>query len=173
MQSRDLLTDGFERIAQEVHAVLDGASADVLEHRPDPESNTAAWLVWHLTRVQDDHVASVAGTEQRWTVGGWAEKFGLPFPADATGYGQSADDVAAVRVDADDLRGYFDEVHAATLAYLERVTDDDLDAVVDTAWDPPVTLGVRLVSVLSDDLQHVGQAAYVRGLAMRAVSGAR
>jgi hypothetical protein len=163
-----VLSDGFGRIAQEVHAVLDGAPSAVLAFRPDPASNTVAWLVWHLTRVQDDHVAAVAGTEQRWTAGGWSARFALPFPDDATGYGQSAEDVAAVQVSADLLRGYFDEVHAATLAYLERVTDDDLDTVVDTSWDPPVTLGVRLMSVLSDDLQHVGQAAYVRGLAVRA-----
>jgi hypothetical protein len=168
VRPRDLLADGFDRIAQEVHRVLEGAPSAVLEHRPDPSSNTVSWLVWHLTRIQDDHVADVAGTEQRWTAGGWADRFGLPFGVRATGYGQSADDVAAVRVGADLLRGYFDEVHATTLAYLERVTDDDLDAVVDRSWDPPVTLGVRLVSVLSDDLQHVGQAAYVRGLAARA-----
>jgi hypothetical protein len=166
--SRDLLTDGFDRIAQEVHHVLDGASSAVLEHRPDAASNTVAWLVWHLTRIQDDHVAAVAGTEQRWTASDWAGRFALPFALGATGYGQSAEDVSAVRVGADLLRGYFDEVHAATLAYLERITDEDLDTVVDTSWDPPVTLGVRLVSVLSDDLQHVGQAAYVRGLAVRA-----
>jgi hypothetical protein len=36
--------------------------------------------------------------------------------------------------------------------------------VVDASWDPPVTLGVRLVSVISDDLQHAGQAAYLRGM---------
>ena len=168
MLTRDLLADVYGRVSEEVHGVLDGATPKLLGHRPDPSSNTVAWLVWHLTRVQDDHVAEVAGTEQRWTVGNWAERFGLPFATDATGYGQSPDEVAAVEVDADLLQSYFDEVHAATLAYLERLEDDDLDRVVDESWDPPVTLGVRLVSVASDDLQHVGQAAYVRGLAERA-----
>ncbi|MGH3586768.1 MAG: mycothiol transferase, partial [Pseudonocardia sp.] len=127
-----------------------------------------AWLVWHLARVQDDHVADVAGTEQRWTAGGWAERFGLPFAVADTGYGHSAEEVGAVRVDAELLAGYLADVHAATVAYLDTVTADDLDRVVDTHWDPPVTLGVRLVSVVADDLQHVGQAAYVRGLARRA-----
>jgi len=163
-----LLTDAFERVAQGVHRVLRGATAERLAYRPDPEANTVAWLVWHLARVQDDHVADVAGTEQRWTAGGWAQRFGLPFDESETGYGHSPEQVAAVRADASLLRGYLDDVHEATTAYLATVTAEDLERVVDTAWDPPVTLGVRLVSVVSDDLQHVGQAAYVRGLADRA-----
>lgn len=163
-----LLTDAFGRIAETAHRVLRGATADRLAYRPDPEANTVAWLVWHLARVQDDHVADVAGTEQRWTAGGWAEKFRLPFDVADTGYGHSPEQVAAVRADAALLRDYLDDVHAATAAYLETVTAEDLERVVDTRWDPPVTLGVRLVSVIGDDLQHVGQAAYVRGLAERA-----
>jgi len=163
-----LLTDAFERIAQEARRVLRGAGPELLAFRPDPEANSAAWLVWHLVRVQDDHVADVAGTRQRWTAGGWAERFALPLDPSDTGYGHTADQVAAVRVDAELLRGYLDDVHAATLAYLSSVTEDELDRVVDTRWDPPVTLAVRLVSVIGDDLQHVGQAAYVRGLAERA-----
>jgi hypothetical protein len=127
-----------------------------------------AWLVWHLTRVQDDHVSDVAGTEQVWTAGGWAERFGLPFDASATGYGQSPAEVSAVRVSADLLSGYHDAVHSASIAFLRGLSDTGFDRVVDRTWSPPVTLGVRLVSVISDDLQHAGQAAYVRGLAIRA-----
>jgi uncharacterized damage-inducible protein DinB len=55
-------------------------------------------------------------------------------------------------------------VHARSAEFLRGLSDEDLDRVVDTNWDPPVTLGVRLVSVLSDDFQHLGQAAYLRGL---------
>ena len=55
-------------------------------------------------------------------------------------------------------------MHQLTLAYLSRVTSEELDRVVDRRWDPPVTAGVRLVSVVGDCLQHLGQAAYVRGL---------
>lgn len=163
-----LLTDAFDRVQQGVHALLDGIDEKALVHRPDPEANTVAWLVWHLTRVQDDHVAGVAGAAQRWTAGGWQERFSLPFPADATGYGQGSDDVGAVRAGAGLLLGYYDDVHAATSGFLAGLGDGDLARVVDEAWDPPVTLGVRLVSVLADDLEHVGQAAYVRGLAERA-----
>ena len=50
---------------------------------------------------------------------------------------------------------------------MSGLTDADLPRVVDERWDPPVTLGVRLVSVISDCLQHAGQAAFVRGILLR------
>jgi Protein of unknown function (DUF664) len=160
----ELLVDGFGRVHESVHAVLKGLSLDAVTFRPDKSANPIGWLVWHLTRVQDDHVADVAGTEQRWTAEGWDERFALPFERSETGYGQSAGDAGAVAVEPALLTGYHDSVHAATAAYLRTLVDADFDRVVDTRWDPPVTLGVRLVSVLEDDLQHAGQAAYVRGL---------
>lgn len=167
MQSRDLLLDAFERVRQELHRAVDGLSTEQLEHRPTPEANSIAWLAWHLVRVQDDHVADVAGTEQVWRAG-WADRFGLPFGASATGYGFSSAEVGQVRgVTAEQLLGYGAAVHGQTTEFLREVTDTGLDRVVDTRWDPPVTLGVRLVSVLSDGLQHAGQAAYARGLLPR------
>nr|WP_284290675.1 DUF664 domain-containing protein [Angustibacter aerolatus] len=81
-----------------------------------------------------------------------------------TGYGHSAEQVAAVRAPSDLLAGYAEAVSQRTLEYVQSLTDDDLERVVDTRWDPPVTLGVRLASVVGDDLQHLGQAAYARGL---------
>jgi uncharacterized damage-inducible protein DinB len=167
MLSRDLLLHAYDQIEETLRRAVDGLSEEQLAQRLDPQANTVAWLAWHLTRVQDDHVADVAGTEQVWTAQGWAERFALPFDTGATGYGHSSEDVGAVRASADLLTGYHAAVHAQTAAFLAGLVDDDLDRVVDTSWDPPVTLGVRLVSVLSDDLQHAGQAAFLRGVLQR------
>jgi hypothetical protein len=161
----DLLTDAFNRVQEEVHKVIDGLGSSELAARVDPTANTIGWLVWHLTRIQDDHVAGVAGHKQVWHEGGWVDKFDLPFDADATGFGQNTIDVGAVRPNSPDLlTGYHDAVHERTLEYVATLRDNDLERVVDDRWDPPVTLGVRLISVVSDDLQHVGQAALIRGL---------
>ena len=168
MEVADLLVDGFGRIREETHAVLDGASRAVLVHRIDPDANSIAWLIWHLTRIQDDHVADVAGVEQRWTADGWYDRFGLPFPPEAHGYGHTSEEVGQVDVDRELLRGYFDAVHDATIRYVTGLRADDLERIVDERWDPPVSLGVRLVSVIDDDIAHAGQAAFVRGLATRA-----
>lgn len=168
MTSGEVLKDAFGRVREGAHRLLDGLSPADLGLRPGPGSNPIGWLVWHLARVQDDHVAEVAGTGQVWTEKGWVGRFSLPYDKDATGYGQSAAEVGRFSVSSTDLLvGYLDQVHEATLGYLDGLDDADLERVVDDSYDPPVTLGVRLVSVIADDLQHLGQAAYVKGLAKR------
>jgi uncharacterized damage-inducible protein DinB len=165
MKSADLLTDAFERVHEVVEEVAEGLTPEQLSHRIDGRANSIGWLLWHLTRVQDDHVAGVAGIEQVWTAQGFADRFGLPFPVEDIGYGHSSEDVAATQIsDPELLIAYHEAVHEQTIAYVKTLTDKDFDRVVDEAWDPPVTLGVRLVSVISDTLQHAGQAAFVRGI---------
>jgi hypothetical protein len=168
MTSAELLADAFGRIRETVHAAVAGLSAEQLAYRIDGSANSIGWLVWHLTRIQDDHVADVAQAEQVWISGGWAERFGLPFPPLAHGYGHSSADVAAVRVASPELlTGYYDAVHEHTIRFVGGLADADLSRIVDERWDPPVTLGVRLVSVVSDDLEHAGQAAFIRGILLR------
>ncbi|GEB53172.1 MULTISPECIES: mycothiol transferase [Streptomyces] len=168
MDTTAVLVDGYERVSGEVHDALDGIDPRHLNTRLDEGANSVAWLIWHLTRVQDDHIADAAGLEQVWHAEGWRDRFGLALPPDATGFGHGPEQVAAVRVDDPDLLlGYFDDVHAQTLTFVRGLEDRTLDRIIDDAWDPPVSLGVRLVSVLADDLQHVGQAAFLRGVLER------
>jgi hypothetical protein len=165
MQSRDLLVDAFGRFRPIVERTIGGLEGAALAFRPGPDANSIAWLIWHLTRVEDDHVSEIAGREQAWTGDGWAQRFGMsPDPAN-TGYGHTSEQVGAVRPEGPEvLLAYYSAVSDRTLQYLETVDDDDLDRIIDTSYDPPVTVGVRLVSVVGDCLQHAGQAAYVRGL---------
>jgi hypothetical protein len=164
--SADLLSDAFGRIRDLVKSAVDGLEIDQLSARVDTDANTIAWLVWHLARVEDSSIANAAAAEQVW-VADWAARFGLPFDDRASGYGQTSEEVGEVRVSADLLLGYYDAVRERTLAYLSGLDDAALDRVVDTRFDPPVTLAVRLVSILSDELQHAGQAAYARGILER------
>ncbi len=164
MKTSDVLQDGLGRVREVVHHVVAGLSADQLAYRPSPASNSVCWLIWHLTRVQDDHVAEVTGAEQAWTADGWAARFALPLADVETGYGHDPDQVGLVRATAELLTGYHDSVHARSVAFVAALTDPDLDRIVDERWDPPVSLGVRLVSVIDDGAQHAGQAAYLRGL---------
>ena len=168
MTVADLLADAFGRIREEVHAAVDGLSADDLTYQPDPDSNSIGWLIWHLLRVADDHLANASGAGQVWTDDGWADRFGLDLDPADTGYGHGPGQVAKVTVtSAELLTGYGDAVIQRALDYVRGLSDPDLDRIVDRRWDPPVTLGVRLISVISDDLQHAGQAAYLRGLLLR------
>lgn len=157
-----LLLDAFDRVHDGVADLTRGLDAATADFRPDPEANSIAWLIWHLTRVQDDHVAGLAGVDQVWPR--WRDRFALPFAPEATGYGMTADEVGRVHASAELLGGYHVEVHEATVAYLEGLDADELQRVVDEHWDPPVTAAVRLVSVFEDASMHLGQAAYVQGL---------
>jgi hypothetical protein len=168
MTAANLLVDAFGRIRAVVHHVVEGLTPGQLSFRIDAEANTIAWLVWHLTRVQDDHIADAANIEQVWTSSEWSDRFALPFDKSATGYGHTSDQVAAVKVGSPEmLTGYHDAVFEQTLRFVEDLTEADLANIIDEAWDPPVSLGVRLVSVIVDDLQHAGQAAFVRGIVAR------
>jgi hypothetical protein len=168
--SAELLLDGFGRIQENVADVLDGLTVEQLTYRIDADANPVSWLVWHLTRVQDDHVAAAFGVTQVWSTHGWARRLGLPAGMMDHGYGHARDQVASVAA-ATAASGLLVEYHEATYAQtvklVSEIGDADLDRVVDTRWTPPVTLGVRLVSVMDDDMQHLGQAAFVRGILLR------
>lgn len=165
MDVSQVFVDALSRVRDEIPNMLGGLGEDALTWRPGPDANTIGWLVWHLARVQDDHITDVAGAPQAWTENGWYERFGLPFPPEAHGYGHAPEQVGQVRgVSADLLTAYYADVAERSLAYVATISAGDLDRVVDTRWNPPVTLGVRLVSVVGEVHAHTGQAAYVRGL---------
>lgn len=167
MTSSELLVEAFGRIPDLVHGVVDGLTPEEMTLRLDSRANSIAWLVWHLSRIADDHVAEVAGRNQVWTSGGWAKRWALPFDGADTGYGHTSRQVAAVTGDPRMLLGYFDAVHEMTIGFIRTVTDSDLDRIVDEHWDPPVTLGVRLVSVAGHNFEQVAQADFIRGILER------
>ena len=161
---QELLRDAFTRLIEHVDQITEGLTDEESGYRPAPNANSIAWLLWHSARVQDVQLADVAGVEQVWLRDGWVDRFGLDLPRDDTGYGHGPDDVAKVRAPADLLSGYYHAVHQLTLQYVAGVTAEELARVVDTNWDPPVTASARLVSIIDDCAQHLGQAAYVRGI---------
>ncbi|OBK25000.1 mycothiol transferase [Mycobacterium asiaticum] len=163
--AQELLRDAFTRLIEHADEVTDGLTDAVADYRPAANANSIAWLVWHSARVQDIQLADIAGIEQVWIRDGWVDRFGLDLPRNDTGYGHSPDDVAKVHAPADLLAGYYRAVHELTLEYVARVTPEELARVVDTNWDPPVTASARLISIIDDCAQHLGQAAYLRGIA--------
>ena len=165
MEAIDILVEALGRVPEEVHDAVRGLTPEQLRWAPADGANSIGWLIWHLTRVQDSHVAELIDGEQVYVTGDWAPRFGRkPDPSD-TGYAHSAGEIAGVAPEsAQALVDYYAAVHERTLSYVRGLTAADLDRVVDKRWDPPVTLGVRLVSVIDDDTQHAGQAAYLRGL---------
>jgi hypothetical protein len=174
MTAGGLLTDAFGRVQDSVNSAVEGLDADQLAARLDPDANPISWLIWHLTRVQDDHVAAAFGTAEVWSTRSWGPRLGMPEHTREIGYGQTPAQVEAVASaicgmpsPGKLLAEYHDAVYEQTISLVSGLTDADLERVVDERWTPPVTLGVRLVSVIGDDLQHAGQANYVRGILLR------
>lgn len=161
----EVLSEAFGRLPDLVRGAVEGLDAEQLSLRPGGSANSIAWLVWHLTRVEDSHFAEAFGHEQVWLSDGYADRWALHLDREDTGYGHSPDQVDAVRVgSAQQLLDYFDAVHERSRRLVAGLTDEDLHRIVDEQWDPPVTLLVRLVSVVDDAVQHAGQAAYARGI---------
>jgi uncharacterized damage-inducible protein DinB len=166
VDSAGVLLDLYGRLPELLEHAVDGLPPEQLVWTPSPGANTIGWLVWHLTRVEDHTFAEQMGDSQ--LIPTWADRFGRAADPNDTGYGDDADQVMTVRPEsADALLEYHAAVHQRAVTFLTGCSSADLDRVVDTSWDPPVTLGVRLVSVADDAIQHAGQAAYVRGLLPR------
>ena len=163
--ARELLRDSFTRLIEHVDALTDDLSDDVSFFRPTPDANSICWLIWHSARIQDAQLAHIAAVDQVWFSGGWVDRFALDLPRDAHGYGHTPEEVGKVRASADLLAGYYHAVHKMTLEYVAGVTPEELARVVDESWNPPVTASARLVSIIDDCAQHLGQAAFVLGIA--------
>ncbi len=164
----DILRDTYGRIAELLPMFLRDLSPQTILWRPDPDANSIGWLAWHLTRVQDDHLAGVGQCEQVWTSAGFADRFALPYAVHEHGYGHTSEQVGAFHVtDVELFTAYHAAVHEMTMRVLDGLDDTAYDRVVDERFDPPVTAAVRLVSVIGDASAHLGQIGYVRGLAQR------
>ncbi|NUP75134.1 MAG: DinB family protein [Sinomonas sp.] len=174
-----ILEDGFGRVRESVEHALLGLSPEQLVRQPAPAANSVGWLVWHLSRITDDHFAELAhvlgGAEpprkrerrippgQLWSE--WRDRLGTLYPEGSTGNGHTPEQVAAFpRIEPVLLSEYHAAVHERALETLRSLVPEDFGKIVDLRWDPPVTAAVRIMSILNDATQHVGQAAYVRGL---------
>lgn len=163
MPSNDVFKRAFEAVKRRFDSALEGITPEQLAYRPHPEANSIAWLAWHLTRWQDTQVSRFAGREQAW-VDGWAERFGRPADPQDTGIGHDSAAVAGLRASAELLLAYHQAVFERTLSYLRDATDAELAREVDDPLRGKDQVQNRLVGVLSDNFQHAGQMAYLRGL---------
>ena len=144
-----------------INRATSGLSGEQLLHLPTQESNSIAWLVWHLSRWKDRYAALLTGLELVWTAQGWAQRFGMDATAD--GFGDTPEHVAAFRPARDLLFGYAEAAHNATVERIASLTPDVLDREFETAVGPRPGRRV-LVMMLMDFTQHNGQVAYIRGM---------
>ena len=173
MDARNVLCEAANRPAAEAKALIDTLPEGALNAHAGGHTNSIAWLLWHAGRQMDAQLAQLNGEPQVWHSQGFNSRFNLGELGDTVGYGHTAEQARAVVVeDAALLVEYLGATTAALSEYIAGLSEADLDDVIDTSWTPHVTRGVRLVSMIDDAAQHVGQAAYAAGiLASAAGSG--
>ena len=163
MKWEQLIMDIYVRISQVLEKALEGLATDDLNKQPHPDCNSMGWLTWHLTRGQDRAIADLMGEEQLWIKDDWHARFNRPPDPKDTGFGHSLEDLGAFKSpDARTLLAYHHAVLERTKHYVSNLSANDLKRELNNPVFP--TVGVRLVGVISDNLQHAGQVAYVRGL---------
>ncbi len=165
MEWRELVIDGYVRVLDSLKESLAGLTPEELNKQPKPDCNSMGWLAWHISRIQDAEIANLMGADQLWISQKWHAKFNRPPDPDDTGTGQTSKQVAAFKSpDVETLLDYYYAVAERTKKYIRSLTGEELDRKLDEPYQPPPTVGVRLVSVLADNLQHAGEIAYVHGL---------
>ena len=152
----------FESSYGNIKNGCDGLTEEQLHYRPTQDSNPIVWLVWHLSRVKDQVTATISGEGEVWVTEGWNERFGMP--ADATGAGDSPEQVGALQVNSDLLFGYADAAHRVTLQRLAKITQEQLEQpMVYVLGDTrPTWQAIR--GMLGDSYQHTGHITYLRGM---------
>ena len=167
MKWQQLIVGIYTEISRELERALDGLTTDDLNRQPHSDCNSIGWLAWHLTRCQDVANADLSGKEQLWLKEKWHAMFNRAADPTDTGYGHSSQDVLAFRApDSKILLKYHYSVLEKTLHYINvKLTEADLEREFQSPTFPDInTVRNMLVGVVSDNLQHVGQIAYVRGL---------
>ena len=166
MEWHELLTDGYGRILTILENALKGLTQDDLNWQASKDSNSMGWLAWHLTRVQDTNIARMMGDEQVWIKDGWHAKFNRPADPRDTGFGNTPEDIAAFRSpETKILIDYHKTVLERTKGYFQSLSPADLERELnEPQFQPLPTVGVRLISIMADSLQHAGQISYMRGL---------
>ena len=163
MEFQQLLIEVFERVSQMLEKALDGLTQDDLNCLPNPDCNSIGWLVWHLTRVQDSAISNLMDKEQCWIVGKWYSKFGRnPDPTDR-GVGHTSVDVSNFKSpDSKTLLDYYNAVFKQTKEYIGKLSTAELGREMDNPRNPLV--GLRIAGIINDNIQHIGQIAYLRGM---------
>jgi len=166
MEWQDLLDDGYERVPEFLESVLSGLQRDDLDWQPDPDCNSIGWLCWHLTRQQDAQISALMEESQLWIKDGWYTRFNREADDRDTGFGHTAEQVAAFKSPEPQVfLDYQRAVAERSKQYFLTLSNTDLERELQEPWFQPLPkLGVRLISILEDSLLHAGQAAYLRGL---------
>lgn len=174
--AENILIDLVGRLRDGVHTLCDGLADEAATYRIDDQANTIDWLLWHSARCSDAQLHHMIGGDELWRT--WRDRLKVPLPPERLGfaemgYGMTAADAHLVVAPVAELAAYAQACWDELEDYVRGADDDELSRIVDDSYDPPVSAGVRLLSIIEDCIIHLGQAAYIKGVAERAQPSGR
>jgi len=163
MEAKEIILKSLEESQEYLNKALDRLTEEEIAWAPGAESNSIAFILWHVARTEDTWVNGVIqGENEIYDAGGWQERLGTP-PKES-GYSYTKEQLQAWPVPKLELlRGYADSVREKTMAVLQSITAEKLSETVGTG---PVrdTRGVILAHLITEIALHVGQIHYLHGL---------
>ena len=163
MDVKEMFTYSLKESWTFLSEALEGLSQEEVNWAPAPHCNSIAFILWHVTRVEDVliHPISQRIAGVYWTQG-WQERLGIP--ATEIGYQYTEEQLQAWSAPKfEDLQEYAQAVHERTLAFVETLTPEKLLEVPRPDY-PNQTIGVILAHLATEIAQHVGQISYLRGV---------
>jgi uncharacterized damage-inducible protein DinB len=163
MKPIELIVKSLEESRQYVADAIKGLSQDDIAWRPKTHSNSIAFLLWHVARVEDLWINRILlGEKEVYELEGWHKKFNTPAQDSGFGY-----DVAKLKSwpvpKLALLKEYAAVVREKTLAYLKSVNEKKLDEPKDFGWSKG-NVGSALSHLITEVAEHSGQIGYLRGI---------
>ncbi len=156
------IVDRLDAAYRWIESLSEGITDEQFYYQPTDDSNSIAWLVWHLSRWRDRISASVTGEAQVWISDGWAQRFGMD--EERTGLGDTPELVASFRVPRDQVLGYAAAAHRAIVERVLKITPEQFDQPVESLYGDLRPAWRVLAGVIGDSTEHVGQINYLRGM---------
>jgi hypothetical protein len=166
MELHEMLAVGYSGILRTLDYTLKGLTKEDINWQPKPDCNSIGWMVWHPIRFQDMQISEFMGEEQLWIKDGWYKKWGRKADPKESGGGMTPEDLTKFKSPgAATVLAYAKAVVERSQKYFPTLKKADLDKILKGGPHKPYpTVGMMLMIILSDSLQHAGQAGYVRGL---------
>ena len=129
-------------------------SHDLMRQRPHSKTNSIAWNLWHIARVEDAGLNRYVTDGTQVLDSGWLERMNLPWRHHGSGMSLEEVDELDARIDLAALKGYAQAVEERTRAIIASLDEDELG----TAMDEP-----RLRQILVEEgLAHSQAEGFVK-----------
>jgi len=161
MQTTEFIRQLIAAVRRQTDESMKDMTVEQFNWTPPGTANPISAIFVHFLNSEDAFVQTqMLGKPKLWDEGGWAEKTGVKVPP---GYSGGWEEVKNMRLALEPVLAYQQVVRAATDAYLDKLTPDELDRVVKTARGER-SVATVFILVVNHALIHSGEIAALKGI---------